>query len=203
MRQLRTIRPAQGAIGVLLLVILALPPVRHLLEQSMQLHMLVQYPLLILSGALLGRAMPWTIARKLSAWNAMGITGLAAAMLFMTVLMIPRVLDLVLIDVRVEAAKFAALLFVGSLFRASWRDAGIIIQAFFLGGILPMTIVVGTLYQSAPLRLCNAYRLDDQQNLGLILVWLAAVAAAVWLFRTTRLLIAAEAGKELIPLSDT
>jgi hypothetical protein len=123
----------------------------------------------------------------------MGITGLATAMLFMTVLMIPRVLDLVLVDARVELAKFAALLFVGAIFQASWRSAGTIVQAFFLGGILPMTIVVGTIYQSAPLRLCNAYRLDDQHNLGWNLVWLSAAVAAVWLFRTTRSLMASEA----------
>lgn len=185
--------PAQVTIGMALLLVMSLPPIRHLLEQSMQLHMLAQYPLLMLSGALLARGMPERIARKLSTWNAMGITGLAAAMLFMTVLMIPRVLDLVLVNARVETAKFASLLLIGALFRASWRSAGTIVQAFFLGGILPMMVVVGTIYQSAPLRLCNAYRLDDQHNLGWTLVWLSAVVAAVWLFRTTRHLIASEA----------
>ena len=193
MRWPRITRPAQVAIGALLLLAMALPPVRHLLEQSMQLHMLAQYPLLMLSGALLARGVPEGIARKLATWNAMGITGLAAAMLFTTVLMIPRVLDLVLVDARVETAKFAALLIIGALFQASWRSAGTIVQAFFLGGILPMAIVVGTIYQNAPVRLCNAYRLDDQQNLGWMLVWFSAAVAAVWLFRTTRRLIAAEA----------
>lgn len=194
----RTTRHAHAVMGALLLLILALPPVRHFLEQGMLAHMLAQYPLLMLSGALLGRAFPEAIARKLSTWNAMGITGLAAVALFMTVLMIPRVLDLALVDGRVEAVKFASLIFIGSLVRASWRDAGLIIQAFFLGIILPMTVSVGTLYQSAPLRLCNAYRLDDQQDLGWSLVCLAVTVAAVWVFRSTRRLIAAEAGEGLV-----
>ncbi len=193
MKAPRTTHPAQAVIGTLLLLILALPPLRYFLEQGMQAHMLAQYPLLMLSGALLGRALPEAIAQKLSTWNAMGITGLSAVALFMMVLMIPRVLDLALIDGRVEAIKFAALIFIGSLVRASWRDAGLIIQAFFLGIILPMMVVVGTLYQSAPLRLCNAYRLDDQQDLGWSLVFLAVTVAIVWLFWTTRRLIAAEA----------
>lgn len=193
MRWSRISRPSQMAIGAVLLLVLVLPPIRHLLEQSMQLHMLAQYPLLMFSGALLARGVPERIARKLATWNAMGITGLAAAMLFTTVLMIPRVLDLVLVDARVETVKFAALLLIGALFQASWRSAGTIVQAFFLGGLLPMTIVVGTIYQSVPVRLCNAYRLDDQQNLGWILVWFSAAVAAVWLFRTTRHLIASEA----------
>lgn len=198
MKLLHLNHPAHAALGMLLLLILTLAPVRQLLEQGMRLHMLAQYPLLMLSGALLVRVMPETITRTLSTWNAMGITGLTAAMLFTTVLMIPRVLDLALIDGRVEMAKIAALIFIGSVICASWRDAGLVVQAFFLGSILPMTIVVGTLYQNAPLRLCNAYRLDDQQNLGLILVWLAVAAAAIWLFRSARRLIAAEVGRELL-----
>lgn len=193
MKAPRTTHPAQSVIGALLLLILTLPAVRHFLEQGMQAHMLAQYPLLMLSGALLGRVLPEAIARKLSTWNAMGITGLSAVALFMTVLMIPRVLDLALVDGRVETIKFAALIFIGSLVRASWRDAGLVIRAFFLGIILPMTVVVGTLYQSAPLRLCNAYRLDDQQDLGWSLVCLAVTVAIVWLFWTTRRLVAAEA----------
>jgi len=72
-----------------------------------------------------------------------------------------------------------------------------VVQAFFLGGMLPMTIAVGTLYQNAPLRLCNAYRLDDQQALGSHLVVLAVAVAGVWLVRTTRRLMGSEPNEEL------
>lgn len=181
--------------GGLLLVALASPSGRHLLEASMWLHMLVQYPMVILSGALLGRAVPRGLARGLSTCNVMGLTGLAASMLFMSVLMIPRVLDLALTDAYVEVAKFAALLFVGAILESSWRQAGLVVQAFFLGGFLPMTIAVGTLYQDTPSRLCNAYRLEDQQDLGRHLVYLAVAVAAVWLIRTVRGVIASEVGE--------
>ena len=179
-------RHGPAATGALLLVILALPPVRSLLEMSMEQQMLVQYPMLVLAGALLGRAASPALEQQVSAWNAMGLAGLAATMLSVAVLMIPRVLDLAVTDARVEAVKFATLLLVGVVLKSSWRDAGLVVQAFFLGGLLPMTIVVGTLYQDMPLRLCNAYRLGDQQDLGRHLVYVACVSGAVWLVRAAR-----------------
>ncbi|MEO7338638.1 MAG: hypothetical protein ABIV63_18850 [Caldimonas sp.] len=44
-----------------------------------------------------------------------------------------------------------------------------------------MTGVVGTLYQDSAARVCNAYRLDDQQDLGLALALIAIATAALWL----------------------
>ena len=186
MKTPRMTTAVQGGLGVVLLALLMLPPLQHALEASMSLHMLVQYPALMLAGALLGAALPKTIRARLSAWNALGISGLVACVLFLAVLMIPRVLDLALVDTRVEFAKVAALLFSGAVLRPSWRAAGLVVQAFFLGNILPMTIIVGTLYQDSPLRLCNAYRLDDQQRLGLALLWVAIAIAIAWLLRAVR-----------------
>lgn len=171
----------RAGLGAVLLALLMLPPLRHALEAGMNLHMLAQYPALMLAGALLGMGLPRALQRRLSAWNALGISGLLACALFIAVLMIPRVLDLALVDMRVELAKVAALLYCGAVLGPSWRAAGLVVQGFFLGNILPMTIIVGTLYQDSLLRLCNAYRLDDQQQLGLALVWLAIVVAVAWL----------------------
>jgi hypothetical protein len=177
---------AQSAWGLALLVAVMLPPLRHLLESSMSLHMLVQYPALLLAGALLAAAVPPRTRRRLAAWNMLGISGLSAFSFALAVLMIPRVLDMALIDARVEAAKVVALLFAGAVLAPSWRAAGLVVQGFFLGNVLPMTVIVGTLYQDAPQRLCNAYRLDDQQQLGLALVWAAALVALGWLLQVGR-----------------
>lgn len=169
-----------------MLAVIVLPPLRQTLETSMSLHMLVQYPALMLSGALLAGAVPEAARRRLSAWNALGISGLAAVALCLAVLMIPRVLDLALVDARVATAKAAALLFAGAVLLPSWRAAGLIVQGFFLGNLLPMMLIVGTLYQDAPLRLCNAYRLDDQQQLGQALVAVAVLVALAWFVRVLR-----------------
>ena len=42
-------------------------------------------------------------------------------------------------------------------------------------------LVVGQLYVDSPTRVCNAYLLDDQEQLGHWLVWLAVAIAVAWL----------------------
>ena len=161
------------------LAVLALPAARGLLESSMTLHMLVQFPLLVLAGFLLARTLPPQWRRRADAWNDHGIAGLLAGALVLMVLMIPRVLDLVLLDARIEAAKWLALLACGAALQLSWQRAGLLVQGFFLGNLLPMTAAAGQLFQDAPVRLCNAYLLDDQVRLGQGLVGLSILAAAV------------------------
>jgi len=80
-----------------------------------------------------------------------------------------------------EAAKCAALVLAGAALRLSWRAAGLVVQGFLLGNMLPMTAVVGQLYIDAPLRLCNAYLLDAPARLGQWLIALAALLALGWL----------------------
>lgn len=171
----------QALCGMALLAALALPPLRHALEASMTLHMLVQYGGLMLAGALLFTGLPPAASRRVAAWNTMGLAGLVAVALILAVLMIPRVLDLALVDVRVETAKFAALLLAGAALRSSWRQAGMLVQGFFLGNVLPMTGTIGWLYEESPLRVCNAYGLEDQQRLGLLLVGIAWMVGIGWL----------------------
>ena len=153
---------AGGALGL----VLALPWTREAMESSMWRHMLLQFPLWMLAGALLAAALPPRLRRAIASCNAHGITGLVWVGVLLSVLMVPRVLDLALRDMGVELAKCTALLLAGVLLRLSWRPAGLVLQSFFLGMLLPMTIVVGQLYIDSPLRLCNAYLLDDQQRLG-------------------------------------
>jgi len=171
----------QTAAILLLLSLMLLPPVRRMTESSMTAHMLIQYPCLMLLGALLVQELPARWVSAAQRWNELGIAGLVGSALTLAVLMVPRVLDLALVDGRVEALKLIALVASGAALRLSWQRAGLVVQAFFLGNMLPMTIVVGTLYQDSGARVCNAYRLDDQQALGLALVLIAIVTAALWL----------------------
>jgi len=166
---------------LLLLSLILLPPVRRMTESSMTAHMLIQYPCLMLLGALLVQELPARWVSAAQRWNELGIAGLVGSALTLAVLMVPRVLDLALVDARVEALKLIALVASGAALRLSWQRAGVVVQAFFLGNMLPMTTVVGTLYQDSVARVCNAYRLDDQQALGLALVLIAIATAALWL----------------------
>ena len=171
----------QAALGLALCVVLAWPPLRHALEASMWRHMVLQFPLLMAAGALLAAALPPRARGAVARWNAHGIAGLVLVAVVLAVLMVPRVLDLALRDPAIEAAKVAVLLGAGAALRLSWRAAGLVVQGFFLGNMLPMTAVVGQLYIDAPLRLCNAYLLDDQARLGQWLIALAVLAALGWL----------------------
>lgn len=174
-------------------LVLLLPPARQALESSMTLHMLVQAPLLMLCGALIAAGLPAGWRARLDAWNAYGIAGLLATAVVLALIMIPRLLDLALTDWRIEAGKALALLACGGALRLSWRRAGALVQGFFLGNVLPMTAAAGQLYQDSPLRLCNAYLLDDQVRLGQLLVVLAVAAGVAWFARLVRTLVRREA----------
>ena len=171
----------QAALGAVLLAVLAWPAARQWLEASMWRHMLLQFPLWLLAGSLLAAALPPRARSAIARGNAHGITGLVAVGVVLSVLMVPRVLDLALRDAGIEAAKCSALLLAGAALRLSWRPAGLVLQSFFLGMLLPMMIVVGQLYVDSPLRLCNAYLLDDQERLGRWLIGLASLLALAWL----------------------
>jgi hypothetical protein len=145
-------------------------------------HMLLQFPAADAGGrAAGGRAAP---ARAWPPWRAGMPTASPAWWRWrvLAVLMVPRVLDLALRRPDIEAAKLAALLLAGRCAAPVVAPAGLVVQGFFLGNLLPMMAVVGQLYIDSPLRLCNAYLLDDQARLGQWLIGGAAVLLALaWL----------------------
>lgn len=198
MRRLNCRHGHQLALGLTLLVVLAWPGVRQWLEASMSRHMLLQFPLWMSAGHLLAAALPRRACVAIAGSNAHGIAGLVWVVVVLSVLMVPRALDLALRDADIEAAKCTGLLLAGAALRVSWRPAGLVVQSFFLGMLLPMTVVVGQLYIDSPLRLCNAYLLDDQVRVGRGLIALAALVATVWLTQAAWRLMRNE-GAQLAP----
>ena len=63
------------------------------------------------------------------------------------------------------------------------RLAGLLVQGFFLGNVLPMTAVVGDLVETSPTRVCNAYLLDDQAGRGRGWVGLTLATGLLWFGR--------------------
>jgi hypothetical protein len=154
--------------------------------------------LVALAGGLFAQALPPRWRARLDRWNAHGIAGLLFVALAMALLMIPRLLDLAVVDPRIEAAKMTTLLLAGAALQLSWTRAGKLVQGFFLGNVLPMTAAVGQLFQDSPLRLCNAYLLDDQDRVGTALVALALIAGAAWLADLMRT-VARDRGPQVLP----
>jgi hypothetical protein len=183
-------------------LILLLSAARQALEASMSLHMLVQVPLFAVCGAMVAGSLPARWRERIDRWNAHGIAGLFAVALAMALLMVPRALDLAVADQRIDVAKALALLACGAALRLSWTRAGAVVQGFFLGNVLPMMGAVGQLYQDAPLRLCNAYLLDDQVRLGEALVGIAIVIGVAWFARLVAALVRRDAAADPLSAAD-
>ena len=66
----------QAALGLLMVVLLALPAARAALEASMWRHMVLQAPLWMLAGALLAGGLGLRARARVARWNAHGISGL-------------------------------------------------------------------------------------------------------------------------------
>jgi hypothetical protein len=186
-------------VGLGLLALLSLPAARRAMESSMSLHMLVQFPLLALCGYLLAAALPVGSRARIDRWNCYGLAGLFGTAMVLAVVMIPRVLDLALVNGRIELAKMLALLLCGAAVRLSWQPAGSLVQGFFLGNVLPMMAAVGQLYQDSPTRLCNAYLLGDQVRLGQVLVGIAVAVGLAWMTQLMVALMRRDAAAALPP----
>lgn len=173
-------------VGVVLWVVLAISPVRHELESSMPLQMLVQIPLLVLVGWLLARGMPDWLKRGIAAWNHHGITGLLLASLVGMAWMLPLMMDAALDDPRFTVAKFFSVpLLIGVPVALSWPRAGFVVRGVFLAELIATALRLGWLYLISPVRLCSNYLLADQQLLGKLLL---AIGFAVMLFVVWKLM---------------
>lgn len=170
-----------GAAAALLYLILLSPPVRHALQATMTMQMLVQIPLLGCVGFLVGRALPARVRASAASWDYGGVTGLTLASIAAAFWMLPRLLDSSITEPAVAAAKYLSVpLAIGLPFAVSWPRMSFIVRGVFLLELIATCFRMGWLYLAWPDRLCNNYLLDDQQRLGWYLVLIgAALCSAV------------------------
>lgn len=155
-------------------------PLGTWMEANMARHMLIQFPLILTAGGFLGPALPAASRRRIADFNAHGLPGLLLFLAVTAFWMVPRALDLSLLSSRIEFAKVASLLCAGAAIRLSWRAAGPVVQAFFLGNWAWMSAAVGLSYQDNPERLCNFYLADQQVVAGQGLVALPLILTLAW-----------------------
>lgn len=171
-------------IGAALLLLLALPPARALLETSMAGHMLIQIPLLVVAGAHLGGNLPASWRATLHPWDPHGLTGLLLASFTLTLWMLPRALDAALETPEIAALKFLTLpLLAGAPLRWSWPRLPSVARGALWSKLLSMLGVMGWLYLEAPVRVCNSYLVNDQVMVGRLMLVALAVLAAVLVLR--------------------
>lgn len=165
------------------LVVLALPPVRNELESTLIGHMVIQLPLLILCGWILGQALG-PIRKQEEACNRYGLTGLLLALFTLAFWLLPRSLDSALLEPAYETAKFVTLpLLAGVPLARSWPRLAAVFRWFLLANIIPMLVVMGWLYEQSPVRLCNNYLMDQQLLLARALWAIAGALALLWILR--------------------
>jgi hypothetical protein len=150
------------------------------LEGEMARHMVIEFPLLLLAGAAIGRAVEERLGAQIACCNQMGLAGFAFASITMAYWMVPAALDAALRDEWMAAGKYISLVVSGALLWSSFRVAPLAVQVFFVGNFSCMTATVGLIYQSAPQQLCLNYRTDAQWAAGEGLVALALIAACTW-----------------------
>ena len=141
--------------------LLLTPPLRHLLEASMALHMLVEFPLLFAAGwaaaSLHSRA-----ARGDSRWDAEGLSSALLVLVTTAFWMLPVALDLALLSPWIALAKALNWLAAGAVLARAlprWRRE---LRLFVLFNLAWMMATAGLLYREADSRLCVNYLVDQQ-----------------------------------------
>jgi len=168
-----------GGGAVLLFVALAMPWTRHALERVMIGHMLIQIPLLAITGVLMVQALPASVTTRIARWNGGGVSGTLLAIVASSWWMVPRALDWAIASPGMEAAKFVTLpLLVGVPLALSWAPLGALGRGFVIANVLPMWAVVGWAYVAAPVRVCNYYLVDQQVVTGVGLLTLSVALGA-------------------------
>lgn len=169
-------------LGILMLFTLGMPDLRSVMEGDMVLHMLLQFPLIVLAGWLLAKGISTAIRTSFRKWNYAGISGLILASMVLMFWMLPRAIDMVLVNNKLELIKFISLSLAGAALELSWWGAGMLVRGFFLGNLLPMMMIVGWMYVEAPVRICNAYLSSDQLRTGNGLLALSISGCLIWIY---------------------
>ena len=142
------------------------------------MHVLVQLPVLAFSGALfvtsLG-ARHLCITEPLA--NALSLVAVFAILFWM----LPRYIDAVLVDPRIEFAKFVSIpVFVGGSLALGWKKSHPFLRGFLKANAISMLGVLSFLYIHAPMRICNSYLVADQERLGFGFLMTAAGLGLAW-----------------------
>ncbi|MET0656835.1 MAG: hypothetical protein ABW110_01610 [Steroidobacteraceae bacterium] len=167
-----------GAAPLLLLI----DDFRYFIESRMLFHMLVEFPLLFASGAVIG-ARSSQAARVFEAVDYRGFTGVTLMLCVSTYWMIPSSLDSALLYPMTAFWKYVSWWAAGCLLAMSWRRLDDVLLMFLFGNLCWMLASAGLLYESSSSRLCVNYLFGDQQTTGRALVALAIAMGALLMHR--------------------
>lgn len=172
--------PARLLLAALLLLLLAVPPLAAWWKAALVRHMLVQIPLLVVAGLLVGPLL-WPARRAGPGWGqAEAVAAVLAGLFCLAFWMLPRWLDAAVSDPAVDGVKIASLFLLGGVpLGWGWVRLRPVARGFVWAHAVTMLAVVGLLYRVYPDRLCNSYLLGEQAQLGTGTLLLAGVLGLV------------------------
>lgn len=154
------------------------------LELTMVGHVLIQLPLLVICGWLITPSLPPRWKSAIEKYNEYGIPGILIVTFTVIFWMLPRSLDAALATPVMEFAKFVTLpTLIGIPLALSWPLLTPVTKGFVIGNLLSMLTVLGWLYTQAPIRLCNYYLINQQQQVGTLLL---AITVGITLYFTLK-----------------
>lgn len=157
----------QAKYGLILFIFLAIPPVAHILESVMALHMHMQMPMLVISGMLMARFFQIRFPKVFEKWNENGLPGILLFIIIIVYWMLPRSMDEALTEPAVEIFKFISLpLLAGVSLRDSWKKLSEKIKNSVIIFFTVLSLLMGWLYIYSPVQLCNNYLVIQQITLG-------------------------------------
>jgi hypothetical protein len=158
----------------------ALPFSRYWLEATLVGHVLVQMPLLALSGWLFGSALAPKLDRVVERWNRFGFAGFTLAIFTILFWMVPRSIDSAVAYPGYETFKFVSMPSAGAALAVSFPRTHPLLAGALKANLVSMAAVLAWVYTVAPVRLCNSYLSSDQKILGAGMVVLVGVLAIHW-----------------------
>jgi len=157
----------QAIYGMILFIFLALPPVIHLAESIMSIHMHMQMPLIGVAGMLMTPWLQKLFPNFFKKWNENGIPGVLLILIVILYWLIPRTMDDALSSSSVEVFKFISWAFlVGVPLRDSWPKLTKLWKNLLFTLLSVAYLAMSGLYIFSPDQLCNNYAIVEQRTLG-------------------------------------
>ena len=167
-------------IACIMVMALALPQIRELLEGQLATHVLIQMPLLASAGWLCGQAYSRSLERPMQCWNTGGVPGLLLVMFVLLFWMLPRSVDAAVAQLGFEIGKFISLPLAGGALTLSFPRTPILLRGAIKANVVSMCAVLAWFYSAAPTRLCTSYLESEQRQLGRAFALCAAMLSIVW-----------------------
>jgi hypothetical protein len=165
----------------LLAIVLWLPDLGGALKHSMLTHMGVQVSLLVVAGYGLGRGLLAHCPEQMHTARRFRWALMLMAVFTLMVWMLPRLLDLAVDQAEVDFLKALSLVLCAGVPLAwAWPQLPVVAQGVIHLEALATLWRMGWLYLDSPSRLCLRYGLEDQHNLGRVLM-VAGLVYALWL----------------------